>query len=295
LTESASLTEAAPPSEIASPSESAVSTEIPPPTELAAPDQLAAPIEFAPPAESGPPTKPASSQASAILLFVAVFLIFAALIAVGAALTLGRPDSAAAPEPAAQPNPPPETKVLGTVDSSATGLKGHLTTKWDEGLKYDFVIEPDDPARQPAFALLVSNPPRPASVRIQIKNSDGIVVCSQDVLLKFNPRKAAAISDSTQTSRETPLSAKAAGEMKTENETDLARGDAAEADREHGQDIFQLNTGSDGKIESISSKGEIPCPQTLYEGMGYWSFLPDFPSPEEQTERLNRQAGAHAD
>jgi hypothetical protein len=233
-----------------------------------------------------------------LLLFVVAFLVFAVVIAIGAAITLGRTDSAAAPGSAAQPQPSPApvTRVLGTVDSSATGLKGQLTTKWDEGLKYKFALEPDDPARQAAFALLVSNPPRPASVRIQIKNSDGIVVCSQDVLLKFYPQKAAAISDDlTQTPRGTPLSAKAAGETNGEKEAKFARDDAAEADREHGRDIFNLNTGSDGKIQSISSQGEIPCPQILYEGMGYWSFLPDFPSPEEQTERLNRQTGVHSE
>jgi hypothetical protein len=133
-------------------------------------------------------------------------------------------------------------------------------------------------------------------VRVQIKNSDGVVVCSQDVLLKFDPRKAAAISDaSTRTARGKPLGANAAEELKGERDAELAREDATEADRERGKSIFQLNTGSDGKIESISSQGEIPCPQVLYEGMGYWSFLPDFPSAEEQTERLNRQTAARAD
>jgi hypothetical protein len=121
------------------------------------------------------------------------------------------------------------------------------------------------------------------------------VACFQDVLLKFNPRKAAAISDvSPQSQSGKPLSAKAAEEIKKENEAELIREEAVEAEREQGRSIFQLNTGPGGKIDSISSQGEIPCPQTLYEGMGYWSFSPDFPSLAEQTEWLNQQTGVHA-
>jgi hypothetical protein len=162
---------------------------------------------------------------------------------------------------------------------------------------YNFIIEPDDPARQAAFALMVSNPPRPASVRIQIKSSDGVVLCFQDVLLKFDPRKAAAISNpSVQTPGGKPLSAKAIEEMKSKQEAEFAQEEATEAQREHDKSIFQLNTRSNGTIESISSQGEMPCPQTAYEGMGYWSFLPDFPSVEEQTAWLNQKTGGgHAD
>jgi len=225
-------------------------------------------------------------------LVVAIFLVVAVLIAVGAALTLGRSDSVSSADPAAQPQPssPADTRDLGTVDAGAAGVKGHLTTKWDGKLGYNFLVEPDAPARQAAFEQTVSNPSRPALIRIQIKSPDGVVVCFQDVLLKFDPRKAPALSDApVQTPRGKPLSAKAADELKNDKEAELARQDAAEAEREQGRDIFQVNTGSDGKIESISSHGEIPCPQTVYEGMGYWTFLPDFPSADEQTKSLNGQ------
>jgi hypothetical protein len=182
------------------------------------------------------------------------------------------------------------------VDSSAAGVKGHLTTKWDGKLGYNFLVEPDAPARQAAFEQMVSNPSRPALIRIQIKNSDGVVVCFQDVLLKFDPRKTPTLSDAPeQTPHGKPVSAKAAEEMKDDKAAELAREDAEEAEREQGRDIFQVNTGSDGKIESISSHGEIPCPQTVYEGMGYWTFLPDFPSADEQTRWLSGQTEEHPD
>jgi len=254
-------------------------------------DQPARTAGLPPPVVPGGPPPP---NANGLLLFVAAILAFAVLITVGVVLMLPRANPSSATEPGPQQtSPAPVTRELGTVDSTAAGVKGHLTTRWDGKLAYNFLIEPDDLTRQAAFALTASNPPRPASFRIQIKNSNGVVVCFQDVLLKFNPRRAAAISDAS-LQNPSGRSSKAAEELKSEQEAELAQEEATEAEREHGHNFFQLNAGSDGKIASISSQGEIPCPQTSYEGMGYWSFVTDFPSPEEQTEWLKQQAGALA-
>jgi hypothetical protein len=264
------------------------------PGEAAPPSAVSGPKETAP--SKLEPNEPAPPKASGLLIFVAAFLAFGVLIAVGIVLMLPRenPSTATEPVPQQQTSPTADIRELGTVDLTAAGVKGHLTTKWDGKLGYNFLIEPDDPARQAAFALTMSNPPRPSSVRIQIKNSNGFVLCFQDVLLKFNPRNAAAISDGPpQPAGGRPLSARAAEERR-EREAELSQEEATEAEREHGRSIFQLNAGSNGMIESISSQGEIPCPQTLYEGMGYWSFLPDFPSPEEQADWLKQQAGGSA-
>jgi hypothetical protein len=189
---------------------------------------------------------------------------------------------------AAQPATPTDARDLGTMDSSAAGLKGHLTTKWNDGLGYSFVIEPDDPARQAAFAMTVSNPPRAASIAIQIRNADGVVLCTQDVLLRFDPRKVAALERAEEKPARGPHGVKTSAAIPEGQDARLDRQVAAEAEREHDKSIFQVNAGQNGKIESISSQGEIPCPQSVYEGMGYWSFLPDFPSPGEQTAWLNK-------
>jgi hypothetical protein len=237
--------------------------------------------------------EPKKRRTSAIILLIAATIAFATLIGVGIASYLWfEGSSAPQPEAATTPeaSPPKDARDLGTMDSSAVGLKGHLTTKWDGKLGYNFVMEADDPARQAAFAMTVSNPPRPASIRIQIRNSDGVVLCTHDILLKFDPRKVAAIQEAIE---ERPagkrLGGKAAEAKEGAREAELDRKVAEEAEREHGKSIFQVNTGADGKIQSISSQGEIPCPQSVYEGMGYWSFLPDFPTPEEQVNWVNRQ------
>jgi len=186
-----------------------------------------------------------------------------------------------------------ESRDLGTVDSKAAGLKGHLITKWNEGLKYNFVIEPDDPARLAAFESTVSNPPRRASFTVQIKNANGFVLCSREILLKFDPRMAAEIEQaSAERAAGRRHGARAATEFGEERRTELDRQAALEAEREQGKGIFQINRDSNGRIGSISSQGEIPCPQQAYEGMGYWSFLPDFPSPDEQDAWANLKAKA---
>jgi hypothetical protein len=239
-----------------------------------------------------PPAEPGKRRLNLTFVFAAAALVILIVIAgVFIALYWQQLNSTQTADStqAAQPAAPTDARDLGTVDSSAAGLKGHLTTKWNDGLGYSFVIEPDDPARQAAFAMTVSNPPRAASIAIQIKNSDGEVLCSQDVLLRFDPRKVAAFEEAAEKPAGRPLKAKGIAASQEAQEAKLDRQVAAEEEREHGKSLFQVNAGQNGKIESISSQGEIPCPQSVYEGMGYWSFLPDFPSPGEQAAWLNHQ------
>jgi hypothetical protein len=250
--------------------------------------------EVIPPVE---PAEPVKRRTNVAFLFAAAAIIVIVVMAgIFIAIYWQQLNSVPTTDsaPAAQPAAPTDARDLGTMDSSAVGLKGHLTTKWDDGLGYSFVIEPDDPARQAAFAMTVSNPPRAASIAIQIRNADGVVLCTQDVLLKFDPRKAAAINGSAEKPTGRPLGAKGVAASQDAQEAKLDRQVAEEAEREHGKSLFQVNAGQNGKIESISSQGEIPCPQSVYEGMGYWSFLPDFPSPVEQAAWLNKQSHVQA-
>jgi hypothetical protein len=247
-----------------------------------------------PPVEPAEPEKPRPNVA--FLFAAAVLAILIVIVGVFVAIYWQQINSTptAGSTQAAQPAAPTIARDLGTVDSSAAGFKGHLTTKWDQGLGYSFVIEPDDPARRAAFAMTVSNPPRAASVAIQIKDADGVVLCSHDVLLRFDPRKVAAINEAAEKPAGRPPGGKGAAAIREEQEAELDRQVADEAEREHGKSIFQVNAGQNGKIQSISSQGEIPCPQSVYEGMGYWSFLPDFPSPGEQAAWLDKQSQVQA-
>ncbi|MGA2217001.1 MAG: hypothetical protein ABSG51_02895 [Terracidiphilus sp.] len=250
-------------------------------------DILAEPVAT-PPTPTPEPPKARSKTGFYILIGSLSFVI---LIVISVAVFMMIQKSSVSSEDAisGQSSQLKETRDLGTVDSKAAGLKGHLTTKWNEGLVYNFVVEPDDPARQAGFESTVSNPPRPASFTVQIKGADGIVLCSKEILLRFDPRQAAAI-DQASTGKQ--HGAKAAAPVENEQQTELDRQAATETEREHDKGIFQINKDSNGRVGSISSQGEIPCPQNAYQGMGYWSFLPDFPTPEEQDAWANQQTKA---
>ena len=82
---------------------------------------------------------------------------------------------------------------LGEAHSSAAGLKGHLFVEWDKKLKYRLTIEPEEADRQAGFALAVASSPQPLSVTLHLQDSEGFVLCSQDLLLKFDARSAQAL------------------------------------------------------------------------------------------------------
>jgi len=203
------------------------------------------------------------------------------------------------PEPVTTPEPSVshELRDLGLDDSSTAGLKGHLTTQWNEKPGYRLVIEPSDPAQQAGFALTVSDPPRPLSIGIQLKDAGGAVLCSQNILLKFDARKAAALAGPSPGKpawkQDAPKAANYA-EYKRNQEAEFDRLDAQEQERERGKDIFHNDIGQDGQIESISAQGELPCSKAAYTSAVVWSFEPDFPTLDEQAELLNRQAGTQA-
>jgi len=75
---------------------------------------------------------------------------------------------------------------LGSVTSSATGLKGHLIIEWDKKAEYRLTLEPSDRDQQAGFALAVAYPPRPLAIGIQLKDNQGIVLCAKDIELKHD-------------------------------------------------------------------------------------------------------------
>jgi hypothetical protein len=187
-------------------------------------------------------------------------------------------------------NSSPEGRYdLGAARSSAAGLKGHLFVEWDKKLKYRLTIEPEDGDRQAGFALAVASSPRPLAVSIHLQDSQGFVLCSRDVLLKWNARGAEALSATAPDSAAVKPDAAVAPASPPAQTTDFAKQDAQEAARERGQDLFQNQTGADGMIAGLGAQGEISCSKSAYEKAMLWSFTPDFPSLAEQDALLKRQ------
>lgn len=176
------------------------------------------------------------------------------------------PSASAAPAVPQEPASP-QLRDMGLVSSGVGGLKGHLSTSWTDKLVYKLELGPDDPAQQDAFAMTVSDPPRPLSVQVELKSASGQVLCNQKVVVKYDPRRAVPSSGA-----------------------DLDQMEAQEIERERASDVFQSGLGKDGKIESISSQGSIPCSKKAYEGAAFWSFSPQFPDLREQASLMKAQA-----
>lgn len=178
---------------------------------------------------------------------------------------------------------------FGVVTADAYGLKGRLTTKWEDKLSYRLTIEPRDAKQQPGFDLAVSSSPRPLQMVVQLKDALGFVLCSNTILLKYDTRKAVAFAASLRDS-ESLEAANSPGNQIAMG-IDIARLENQEIDREHGRDVFQNDIGQNGQIASISAQGEIPCSKKDYESAVSWIFLPDFPTLTQQTDWLNHRPG----
>ena len=206
-----------------------------------------------------------------------------AVIAVGLGLLLGTVIAAIA----WQRSNRHEAAALGPVTSSADGLTGRLAVKWADKLDYQLVLEPSDPLRHAEFALAVSNSPRPVSFDIQLKDSAGSTLCDKTIVLKFDPKQAAALNAGPQ------AATGSTGDATTDQIAqgfDIAQAEAQELKREYGQDIFQSDIGADGKSSTISSQGNFPCSNQAYEHTASWSFTSNFPTLEEQDALLKRQS-----
>ncbi len=184
---------------------------------------------------------------------------------------------------------------LGLVTSDSFGLKGHLFTKWEQkSLQYRISFEPAGPEQNAGFALAIADPPRPLSIAFQLKDAKGFVLCSRDVLIKYDPALGLPPLPPPQEKGKGSKDAPSQADLESARQADLLRLQTQEAQREKGQDIFQEQTGPDGRIAAISSQGEIPCSKDSYEKISMWSFSADFPSVAEQEDRLKQRAEAQA-
>jgi hypothetical protein len=102
-------------------------------------------------------------------------------------------------------------------------------------------------------------------------------LCSDTILVKFDPRNAPASAPEGPM----PKSAKAAQELAARSEIareiNLARLEGQELDRERGKTLFQNVLGKDGQVASISAQGVLPCKKKEVDRFASWGFTSDFP------------------
>jgi hypothetical protein len=168
---------------------------------------------------------------------------------------------------------------LGSVTSTAVGLKGRLFTKWDKKLQYRLTFEPGISEQLAGFSAAVESSPRPLSIGIQLTDAQGFVSCSKNILIKYDSRNADPQQDQAKANT-------AATDPQTRS-SEATLADAEEGVREQGKDVFANQLGPDGQVASITAQGDLPCSASAYENAVAWSFSPDFPSVAEQNALLN--------
>lgn len=174
---------------------------------------------------------------------------------------------------------------LGPMISDAAGLKGRLYVKWEDQLHYRLEIEPTYPERVPGFSLAAGNPPQPYSVAIQLRDVQGFELCSKEILLRYDAKRAEALAP---VPHGVEIKTETDSDQSTAGAADSAQADADEAAREKGKDIFELQAGPSGQIVSINAQGSLPCSPSAYGNAVSWSFVPTFPSIAEQKDLLKR-------
>ena len=178
---------------------------------------------------------------------------------------------------------------LGTYTSTPTGLKGHLSTKWDKKPLYRLTIEPSDKGRQEGFALAVANSTVPLSIEIHLQDAHGAVLCSKEIILKYNAGNAATAAQTTLGTGAGSTENGSNSSAQFAQEIERARYEANEPERELDNDMFRDQIGKDGQIASIFAEGEIPCSRKAYGNIFAWSFTSNFPAAAEQDELLKLQ------
>jgi hypothetical protein len=176
------------------------------------------------------------------------------------------------------PNSATGANDMGSVDGASYGLKGRLTTSWNGHLQYRLTLEPMDANRAADFAANVNRSPKPLAIEVQAKDPFGAVMCSDTILLKFDPRNAPEM----EVRKLGPDATKA--QIALSQRDQIARGlalaklEGQELDREHGQNLFQNDADKNGQLASISAQGVLPCTKKQFENFVSWGFTGNFPA-----------------
>jgi hypothetical protein len=168
-----------------------------------------------------------------------------------------------------------EVNDLGQGVSTASGIRGHLVTRFEKDqTKYMLKIEPIDPRQAGTFDAVTAVPKEPLSITVRVLDSTGFALCGKEILLSFDPGKAAA--------------AKAkGGAKKVDVAVDGQAALAQEQNREKGHDLFRRIYDEDGKVQGLWAEGTLPCSPDQYVKSDYWDMVTTFPT----LAQLDQNAG----
>jgi hypothetical protein len=180
---------------------------------------------------------------------------------------------------------------LGAGVSQASGLRGHLVTRWQGKAQYMLKIEPLDPRDAEGFNTVTANPSGPISINIRLLDSAGFALCGKEIALRFDPARA------RHSSMQPPEKQSDAEKLLAQEQEYMQRASLREKERESDKDVFQNIQGSDGAVEALWAQGELPCSPDQYQRFDYWDLSTNFPTLAEQEHLLGRKPAetAHND
>jgi hypothetical protein len=187
--------------------------------------------------EQTPDSKSGRRQAKSSSGFLIV-LLGLAVLAAGAVFVLSQKGLKSA-------SASPDSDDLGAGISQASGLRGHLVTRWQGKTQYMLKIEPLDPRDADRFASVTAHPSRPIAINIRLIDSSGFALCGKEIVLPYEAKK----------------------EVQT-----------------NGADVFTNILGSDGKVEALWAQGNLPCSPDQYNRFDYWDLSTNFPTRAEQDQ-----------
>jgi hypothetical protein len=187
------------------------------------------------------------------------------------------------------PKSPVDSDDLGAGIANASGIRGHLVTRWQGKAQYMLKIEPLDARKNDGFSAVAANPPGPISINIRLLDSSGFALCGKEIVMRYDPTRASHAGIAF------PRIKSEAQKAAALHQVDLERVSDAEKARENGKDLFQNVLGSDGAVEGLWAQGDLPCSPDQYKRFDYWDLSTNFPTLAEQDQLLGRHHPSPSD
>jgi hypothetical protein len=194
--------------------------------------------------------------------------------------------------------PPPGDLGPGIV--AASGLRGHLITRWDGDRKtgklvYQLHVEPMEDRWQEGFSRAVLAPPQPLSINIRLLDATGFALCGKEIPFHFDSKNAkvqVAMPSPVGVNGKKLTAAERNAAYQAARQSAVAQMQAAADIREKGKDVFQSQTNSDGLVTAVNVQGALPCSPDQYQKASYWDMNTNFPTLDEQAALLDPRAAA---
>ena len=191
---------------------------------------------------------------------------------------------------------------LGPGVVAVSGLRGHLTTRWEGDSKtgklmYQLRIEPMEDRWGRGFSRVTSNPPSPLSLNVRLLDVTGFALCGKEIDFRFDPQTAGipiSVAPAVAGNGKKPSQAERLAAAQAARQSQIIQMQAEEATRERGKDILQNQTTDDGQVTAVNAQGSLPCSPDQYKRANYWDFNTNFPTLAEQAVLLDPRAAALA-